>query len=322
MVLIFYILTKLVIPKTSYTKIIKEFYKEPKDSLDVVFVGDSSIYKGVSPMQLWHEHGIASYNYASPTQRVWDSYYCVKEVLNYQKPKVIVMDTNQIFREDPTTPEYQRHLYDNVKMGKPKLEGISNKIQGNDMKKVFSYIFPITRFHSRWSELKDNDFALYEGEYPYVFKGYMVVNKTKPFIQKNKNKRKGNDVIGENVLFYLEEIKKETDKNNVKFVLISVPNPKTWNDNRRNQITQWANMHNVEFIDLNGTSKINIDWNQDTEDEGTHLNWKGAKKNTYYLGNHLVTKYKLTNHKKEEQYKDWLECEKKYEEYIRKINNQ
>ena len=105
-------------PKTSYTKIIKEFYKEPKDSLDVVFVGDSSIYKGVSPMQLWHEHGIASYNYASPTQRVWDSYYCVKEVLNYQKPKVIVMDTNQIFREDPTTPEYQRHLYDNVRMGK------------------------------------------------------------------------------------------------------------------------------------------------------------------------------------------------------------
>ena len=35
--------------------------REPKDSLDVIIVGDSLTYSSVSPMQLWKAHGITSY---------------------------------------------------------------------------------------------------------------------------------------------------------------------------------------------------------------------------------------------------------------------
>ena len=42
-IILFCILQNIFIPKTEYTTIIKEFYEEPQDSLDILFMGDSSI---------------------------------------------------------------------------------------------------------------------------------------------------------------------------------------------------------------------------------------------------------------------------------------
>ena len=86
-IILFCILQNIFIPKTEYTTIIKEFYEEPKDSLDILFMGDSSIYRGISPMQLWKEYGYAGYDFSSPAQKTWDQYYCLEEALQYQKPK-------------------------------------------------------------------------------------------------------------------------------------------------------------------------------------------------------------------------------------------
>ena len=307
-------------PKTLYSKIVKEFYKEPKNSLDIVFVGDSSVYTGISPMQLWEEHGIASYDLGLPTQRVWDSYYWIKEVFRYQKPKLIVIDTGEFFKESPTTPEFQRYIYDDMKIGEPKIQGITAKVQKNSRETVISYLFPVARFHSRWSELADYDFLLYEGEYPSVYKGQVLLNGRKPYIIGKKKKRILKNMIRKNVAFYLEKIKNETELNNAKLVLVSVPNPKTWNDDRAKEINDWAIKHNVDFIDLNDTSKVDIDWLDETEDAGIHLNWKGAKRVTSYLGNYLTQKYRLVNHKSEKEYEQWFILEKSFKEYIKSID--
>ena len=41
---------------------VRALYEEPRDSLDVVFVGSSHILNGAFPLELWHEYGIVSNN--------------------------------------------------------------------------------------------------------------------------------------------------------------------------------------------------------------------------------------------------------------------
>lgn len=283
---------------------IKGFYEEPKNSLDVIFLGDSSVYKGVSPMKIWKEYGITGYDFASPTQKVWDSYYCIKEVLKYQKPKVIVLDVNQFFANKPSKKSYQRHLYDNMKFGFPKIQGITDSIQQNSIKAQLSYVFPITRFHSRWSELNDEDFNLYQNQYPSVFKGYYAVNKITSYVNNNQSKKQSNQIT-ENVLIYLDKIIQELQENQVNFVLIGIPNPKTWNEERKIEVEKWAQQHEILFLNMNSDKIVNIDWNTDTEDGGGHLNWRGAHKVSDYLGEYLVQNFDLEDYREDKNYEQW-----------------
>ena len=58
--------SKIFIPKWHSTEdnmisfIVKGFYEEKKNSLDVMFMGNSDMYRGISPMELWIDYGIKS----------------------------------------------------------------------------------------------------------------------------------------------------------------------------------------------------------------------------------------------------------------------
>lgn len=61
---------------------------------------------------------------------------------------------------------------------------------------------------------------------------------------------------------------------------------------------------------------LNIDWENETKDEGSHLNYKDAKKVSHYLGNYLNDNNLVENHKDDEDYSEWHEAYKKYERLI------
>lgn len=314
------ILNNILVPKTAYTSILKEFYREPKNSLDVIFIGDSSIYKGISPLEIWKEHGITSYNYASPTQKIWDSYYCIKEVLQYQKPKVIVLNIDQMYNDKPMREGQKRHLYDNMKLSNVKIEAITDSVQQNKKSSIITYILPLLRFHDRWSKLEDKDFQ-YIGNQTYhdenVFKGYYVVRKLKPYKEKEY---KLTTQIGQKSIEYLEKIKKVCEENQTELLLLEAPAPKTWNSERHEEMKEWAEKNSIPFLDTNTVlSEIGIDWEKDTEDAGVHLNIKGAQKLSKYVGNYLSNHYEFTDHKNDSNYKQWNEELKSYEEYIKNI---
>jgi hypothetical protein len=71
---------------------IKSFYKHKKKTLDVVFLGTSHVYAGISNWQLWNEHGIASYNFSNSSQSLQMTYFMLEEVIRTQKPELIVID--------------------------------------------------------------------------------------------------------------------------------------------------------------------------------------------------------------------------------------
>ena len=106
---------------------------------------------------------------------MYNNYYCIKEALKYQKPKVIVLNTDQLFHNEQMKEEYKRLLYDAMKLNKNKVEAIMDPVQNNSRNEQISFIFPILRYHSRWMELEDEDFLKNKGKYDNIFKGYWLV---------------------------------------------------------------------------------------------------------------------------------------------------
>lgn len=66
-----YIIEKIFIPKYYYQSNIMEdpitrsvvgFYEEKRNDMDAVFIGASHSFFGISPMDIYEEYGIKSYN--------------------------------------------------------------------------------------------------------------------------------------------------------------------------------------------------------------------------------------------------------------------
>ena len=186
------VITKIFIPKWTTVKdnrmtyIVKGFYKEPKDSLDVIFMGNSDVYRGISPITLWDEYGIASYNFVSSGQRMWTAYYMLEESLKYQKPKLIVLNMDSAFNESNSSESNYRKAFDNMKFGTTKLKAITDPVYKNSESDILSYIFPIVRYHSRWKELTDEDFRKALKNEKFAYKGMDLITDIQPYNEEYK----------------------------------------------------------------------------------------------------------------------------------------
>lgn len=75
-----------VLRDKSGAEYIYNFRDEPKNSIDVILLGSSHMYRTIQPMELWNDYGIASYNLGSSEQSLPLSYYLLKEAIRKQKP--------------------------------------------------------------------------------------------------------------------------------------------------------------------------------------------------------------------------------------------
>lgn len=276
-VLILLGLTKIFVPASKHSTIIKELYDEPENTLDVIFVGESSVYKGVSPMKIWEKYKITSYDYAASGAKLYNNYYSIKEALKYQKPKVIVLNTDQLFHDEPFKEGYKRLLYDATRLNINKLEAISDPVQGNTRGEQISFVFPILRYHSRWSELGEEDFIKEKGKYEYIFKGQWVVKGIKAYDGKKLDKFQN---LNEDEVKYFEKIARYCKDNNVELLAVEFPSIQTWNNDKKEKVKQIAKNNDVKFIDLHDVlNEIGFDWTRDTEDGGNHLNYRRSRKN-------------------------------------------
>lgn len=325
-VVLFFLISPIFVPKTInkkngfYRTIIQGFYQEPENSLDAVFVGDSSIYRAISPIIMWEEYGFTSYDFASPAQKIWDSYYCIKEVFKYQKPKIIVLHIDAAFHDYPMNEFNKRHLYDNMPTSINKVEAIIDPVQKNKGAQLYDLIFPIFRFHSRWSELNSDDFEYAYTKMHYCSKGYLLAKGKKPYKgEKDYMKKKlPKNKLGKRATEYLIKIKELCEENNAKLALIENPAPNVWNLEKNREITKLATRYEIPFLDLNmKLEELGIDWNQDTHDKGEHMNLQGAEKVSKYIGKYLKENYQLPDHRREKKYEQWWQDTSLYKEKIR-----
>lgn len=162
-------------------------------TVDALFLGDSTILYGISPMHIYEENGIISYNLGSGMQPLDVSYFTLKWALQTQRPKVVMVNASGLFsghdnsgerivdnrekqgRFDLCSPRVW--LLDMLPPSALKLEMVNAlmdlPIWGYNLLET---IFPVIRYHSRWNDLSTEDFtwALRRPSYSMGMSSYLL----------------------------------------------------------------------------------------------------------------------------------------------------
>ena len=150
---------------------IAEYYQEEKDH-DVIFVGDCELYENISPQVLWDEYGINSYIRGSAQQLIWQSYYLMEETLRYEKPKAIVFNVLSLKYNEPQKEAYNRMTLDGMRWSMSKVHSIEASMLPEE--NFIEYVFPILRYHSRYSSLTEDDLTYLVKKDAVTHNGYYM----------------------------------------------------------------------------------------------------------------------------------------------------
>lgn len=301
-----YLLQSLLMPKyiseAREGNLISEYYSSVKNH-DVIFVGDCEIYENIDPVSLYDNYGISSYLRGSPQQLTWMSYYLMEETLKYEKPKAFVFSVLALKYGEPQSEAYNRLALDGMKLSSTKLNAIDASLTEGEDK--LSYLLPILRFHSRWSELDANDFRYALKKKPTVSAaGYVprIDVKGTDFFPKGQELADYN--FSEKCYEYLDKMVKLCRDNDIELIFIKAPSISPyWYDEWEIQVTEYAEKNGIPYYNfLKMQDKTGIDYMTDTYDAGLHLNHAGAQKLTSVLGELLSDDLDLTDHRGDPQF--------------------
>ena len=306
-------LQRLVTPKyaTSLTEgaMTAEYYKN-SGSNDVIFLGDCEAYETYSPVTLWENYGITSYVRGNSQQMMWQSYYVLADTLKYETPKIVVLSVCDMMHDNPDSTDnsdereaYNRMCLDGMRWSVNKVQAINASMTSEEKEQsgLWSYFFPILRYHDRIFELTSEDWEYLFKEGPTVTSnGYLMQVGVKSGADANYPvKPLVNYEFSQMNYQYLDKIVDLCSANGITLVLVKSPSLyPIWYDQYEAQIEAYAQSHNLRYINtLETQAEYGLDWATDTYDAGLHLNVDGVEKVTLYVGNILKSEYNLEDHR-------------------------
>ena len=319
-VLFFLLITRLLEPKYMTDLVegsmIAEYYQETGKH-DVIFIGDCEVYANFSPMVLYQEEGITAYIRGTSQQLLWQSYGILKETLKQEKPKVVVFNVNALRYGEPVSEAYNRLTLDKMKWSKEKVEMIQASM--TEEENFVSYVFPILRYHARFSQLTSEDFTYFAKEKKNTHNGFLINQHVKPAGSLPTKKRLPSYDFPENTMAYLEKMANLCKENGIEFVLIKAPSLYPyWYEEYNEQIVSFAQKHDLDYYNLKEVAEeIGIDYTTDTYDGGLHMNLKGATKLSKYFAKVLKEEYGLEDYRENPEIRNaYKEKLKQYEQAI------
>lgn len=265
---------------------------------DVLFFGTSHVVNSVFPMQLWRDYGITSYNLAIHGGSIASSYWMLETALDYQKPRVAVMDVLLTKSNYMQTDLPMAHAaMDPFPLSMTKLRAIWDIY--DSPKDRAELLFPLDVFHNRWKDLDTEMLKRGFGETEvspekggesrirvYPLEEPLVVDASDVADQWTEGLR------------YLEKFILLCQQEGIAPVITYLPYRGAGDAEEQrysNAAIRLAQSLGAETIDLQHSDLIDDD--TDWYDDGGHTNPLGAKKITGALGEYLTAAHDLPDHR-------------------------
>lgn len=312
------LLQRLLTPK--YTDgiiegaLIAEYYEEEKDH-DVIFIGDCEVYENFSPAVLWEEYGINSYIRGSAQQLIWQSYYLLEDTLRYETPRVVVFNVLSMQYDKPQKEAYNRMTLEGMGWSASKVKSIYASMTSKE--NFEEYLFPILRYHSRWSDLKTSDLENLFRVPKVSHNGYYMRVDVKAAGSIPDPVPLAEYQFGSNAYLYLDKITRLCQEKGIQLILIKAPSLYPhWYDQWEVQMEDYAKEHGLLYLNfLECVEEAGLDFQTDTYDGGLHLNLSGAEKLSIYFGRILTEETAVRDRRGEaELAAAWTEKLAAYEE--------
>ena len=296
LILIIIFLNKLFSPVGTYEAswysswAMQDMYKQKENTIDVLYVGDSNVYAGISPLEIYDKTGITGFSASTPMQDFVGSYYIIKEFFKKQNPKVVMIESSEFFtlKENFSELGKSSEIYF-MKTGKNKIDMINDSDYNFSKEEKLRYLFPVLKFHTRYSKLTEFDFRKLITKSEISYKGYLYDPNIKKLERKKRNRQldeteetieqnNPNLIIQEYVKNKLALLNEFCKQNNSELVVLSMPTTDELSEEKYKVLKQYLQEQNIKYINYDFEAQNPIDWTTDTQDGGWHLNIYGAEK--------------------------------------------
>ncbi|MEA5026108.1 MAG: hypothetical protein VB012_00460 [Erysipelotrichaceae bacterium] len=308
------------------------FYNLKKESTEVLFLGSSAIGYGVSPITLWHETGVSSVLRWTGYQNPMIMYYYLLDSLQYQSPKVVVLDAKTLtFKVNDfnySLEPYLRSAIDLLPMSEIKKEAIETiaDLTDNHLYTKLSYYVKFLRYNGNISNL-----AYVEDLYNYVYGNYRI-NEYDLGSASSTNLKSADytDIILEDAISNYDYDKLSYDyfvktieycqKSNIDVLIVSFPS-EDWDTSKHELVKNISDEYGIDYLDYNvkvNLDRLNLDFSSDFHDT-LHLNVYGKTKLTKDLAHYLAANYDLSDLRNSDEYAVWNSW---YDEFAAKYSLQ
>ena len=303
--------TLLVFPKNIRLGNLKKaftFYKQPKNTIDVLFLGASTIENGISPLIMWEEFGFTSFNRATAGQWPITTYYLLLESLQYQNPKVVVIDRDNPIRSSlyHTNVNSTKKAVDPLRFSIIKLRLILEIVNHFENETMISYLFPLIRYHDRWKDINKSDF-LFDRYDPY-YGQYVVFHKRRSKIPDDFMEPVDEVLIPDDgVLLYHQKIIDLCDRQGIDLIYLDMPRIKKSTYTRYLATKKIADANNLIYINYalpELFEDVGFDIEKDFQNLN-HLNMSGSIKVTRHFGSYLNDQFDLTDRRSSAVAEQW-----------------
>ena len=295
--LIFTLLQPFFVPKfirldAETTVLVNGYQQLEQNSVDVLFLGSSQMFRSIDSVSLYKKYGISAYNYGASGQSLSITPYYFSEALKTQSPKLVMVEVGCIFfRNSELTSKEIAWNYAPTPLTKEKISSLEQTL-GSKPKAYEHAFLPLLVYHDRWRTLGESnedvtsydiDYVFhpgkYNGLYPRGFVGLDITNEQDFDYQNSDTALKD---IPEESKNAIDRIAEECRERNIRLLFFKSPAP-IWTRGESETVKQFMGERDFTFIDLNEyVGVISLDDDSDFSDE-THLNTSGAEKVTDYL---------------------------------------
>lgn len=313
------------------------FYGMEKDSCDTVFIGTSTTFSGIMPMDLYEQQGITSCIYATNMQFENSLKYSIREVLKTQKPKLLVIDIapfvsghHPAARGEDWHPE-NRELFikfniDSMKYSPGRaalVHEIADAVDADLPRRIY-YHLDISRYHTNTPDRKHFDNAQYDIGKGFQYLSHDAGGKTVP---EELGADDGSSMpLPETERRYLDELADEVRKLDCEVLFVFLPvycNGEGWQ--RKNYTGEYLQSRGFAFHDFSREMEaLGID--PATDFWGyNHLDSLGAAKATKRIGEYLAEHYELPDRREDpacawwtKELESWHKIKASNDDYDRK----
>ncbi len=308
------------------------YYNFPKKTVDVLCTGNSTFRQGFSPNTVWHDYGIVAYSRVDSRQSPELTYFEVKDTLRRHDLKVVIMGVPRLFSEyDYVENEpLLRRSMDYKQLTFQKIKTAAALSSHTDMKETISYIFPLLRYHSRWTELPDeeDEDRSFEHDHDY-WRGEFRVNQLK-VLQDRTFADSSTEVpeYSKKAIKWYEKTLELCNKKGVKVLIVSMPEV-TNTVGMHEGIQEFADKYGADYLDFNTDELIEATGIKYSEDfqGGHHLGITGSRKVSKYIGQYMVDNYGVPQWECSDDLakmldEDYVSYTEEYDKSVKKIQKQ
>lgn len=290
-------------------------YKEDKDTLNVVCLGSSAMYRFWIPQQAYEEQNFTSNLVASSAQNIKAVPYLMEEIEKTQDVDLFIVEIRSPLADEAhrLSGKYKQAKYTSLfsvvpmgmKQSLTRLQMINEVLVEDNENTKLEWMIPILKYHGNINKLTADEFVdrlngvdkdeLYTRIIANVKKQKEPVFEDDPDI-----------VLPECDKQSIDNIEAKAKELGTKVLFISTPYiPNETRAALQVKMGEYINQQGYDFLDMTQKlDEIGLDLNVDFYDKN-HVNIAGAQKVTTYMTDYIADHYKFQDRLNSDQKKYW-----------------